>query len=161
MKLTLLFINHKIVTRGGELFLNLPLVFTVIVVLVLEPGTVVVVVTSDKALSFESTDTLDEELAEEDDSDFSSTQVFLVPSFTTFSLLDVSSFFTRCFGEPGISSSLAVTEENLSRLTTLIDLFFLVLASTAPKLFAPITGFRLDLEPDVTLLLESQLIFRP
>ena len=142
----------------AEKLLYLPLVFTVIVVLVLEPGTVVVVVTSDNALSFESAVGLDEGVDEEEFSDFSSTMIFLVPSFAPESLLKTSSFLGRCFSEPGISSSLTDTEDDLSRLAILIDLFFLVLASAAPKLLAPIRGFRLDFTLEQ---FESLLIFRP
>ena len=130
MKLVHPIVNHIIVTRGWEVFtLYLPLVFTVIVVLVLEPGTVVVVVTSDNALSFESADGFDEDVDDEKVSDFSSALIFIAPSFATESLVPISSFLVRCFSEPGMSSSLTDTEDDLSRLAMLIDLFFLVLAA--------------------------------
>ena len=70
-------------------------------------------VTSDKALSFESSDTLDKGEAEEDASSFSSWQIFFVFSFTDESLLTETSFFAKCFSEPGVTSSHTDVEDDL------------------------------------------------
>ena len=51
--------------------------------------------------------------AEEDDSSFSSWQIFFVFSFTDESLLTETSFFAKCFSEPGVTSSHTDVEDDL------------------------------------------------